>query len=103
MRTATIVSLICLAVALTGCGGSSGSVEFIAANSDSVLLDYSEKTPTDLITVSDTATQECQIFHRSTAVLESLNKRGEGKIRATYLCKSSIQSVDAGSGLRHRQ
>jgi hypothetical protein len=113
MRTATIVSLICMAGALSGCGifGSSGggkSVEFVASNPESVLLDFAAKPPGELAAANDTATQQCQIFSRRTAVLESLNVRGEGGvIRATYLCKNNIQSASAdtssGSALMHRQ
>ena len=43
MRTATIVSLICVAGALSGCGGVLRTwqiVEFVASNPDSVLLDF---------------------------------------------------------------
>ena len=41
---------------------------------------------------NDTATQQCQIFNRHTAVLESLNVREEGTIRATYLCRNGAMA-----------
>jgi hypothetical protein len=100
MRTPTFVSLICAAAVLSGCGVTNSvtgyfsspkpgqTVEFVASNSDSVLLDFSPKPAGELTFANDTATQQCQIFNRNTAVLESLNVRGDGGIiRATYLCK----------------
>lgn len=104
MRTAAIVSLICVAGALNGCGSNGGSVEFVASNPDSVLLDFSARPPGELVAANDTATQQCQIFSRRTAVLESLNTRGEGgKIRATYLCRDGTRTADASVDLKHRQ
>jgi hypothetical protein len=109
MRTATILTLICVAGALGACShGSGSSVEFVASNPDSVLLDFGAKPPGELTAANDTATQQCQIFNRRVAVLESLNVRGEGGvIRATYLCKNSTQSASAdtttNSSLMHRQ
>jgi hypothetical protein len=96
MRTATIVSLLCVAGALSGCGshyamnnaGPGQTVEFVAANADSVLLDFGARPPGELTAANDTAVRECQIFNRNTAVLESLNVRHDEKIRATYLCKN---------------
>ena len=96
MRTATIVSLICMAGALSGCGrsGPGHTVEFVASNPDSVLLDFGAKPTGELVAANDTATQQCQLFSTSkTAVLESLNVRDEGTIRATYLCKGPNQTV----------
>ena len=54
MRTATIVSLICVAGALSGCGQlvmsprPGSSVEFVASNPNSVLLDFRGKPPGEL-------------------------------------------------------
>ena len=95
MRTATIVSLFCVAGALSGCGGSwSGmssrpgrTVEFVASNPDSVLLDFHARPAGELTFANETATQQCQIFNRRQAALESLNVRTDNVIRATYLCK----------------
>ena len=44
----------------------------------SVLLDFPANPPGELTTANDTAVQQCQIFNRRTAVLESLNVRDEG-------------------------
>jgi hypothetical protein len=105
MRTATIASLVCMAAALSGCnaGGMSSSsgqgIAFVASNSDSVLLDLTARPPGDLAAANDTATQQCQIFSRRTAVLESLNTRSEGTIRATYLCKGGGPAM----AMLHRQ
>ena len=103
MRIATIVSLIFVAGSLSGCGSSSG-VEFVASNPDSVLLDFGAKTPGQLSAANDTATEQCQIFSRRTAVLESLNVRNDGVIRATYLCKGGAQTaLAAPEPMVHRQ
>lgn len=94
MRIAAGICLLVMAGALAGCESSSG-VEFVASNPDSVLLDFAAKPAGGLQTANDTATQQCQIFNRRTAVLESLNVRDEGMIRATYLCKSSTETAAA--------
>jgi hypothetical protein len=94
MRTAAMMCLILVAGALTGCGSSSG-VEFVASNPDSVLLDFNANPPGGLVTANDTATQQCQIFNRRTAVLESLNVRDTGVIRATYLCRNAVETASA--------
>jgi hypothetical protein len=106
MRTATIVTLLCMAGAVVGCSHS-GPVEFVSSNPDSVLLDFDAKPAGELSAANDTANQQCQIYSPRTAVLESLNTRGEGGvIRATYLCKGP-QTADAssssGAKLMHRQ
>ena len=104
MRTATIISLIC-AAALGGCA-QGHSVEFVASNPDSVLLDFAAKPPGELVAANETATQQCQIFSPRTAVLESLNTRGEGgMIRATYLCKGPVMAsaTQSNTTLQHRQ
>ena len=108
MRTATIVSLICVAAALSGCGWGGHNVEFVASNPDSVLLDIPARPPGELVVANDTATEQCHIFSPRTAVLESLNTRGEGgMIRATYLCKGGVEASNAtvrsGTSLQHRQ
>jgi hypothetical protein len=111
MRSASILSMICLAGALSGCsaGGMYSSrapgtsVEFVASNTDSVLLDFAAKPPGELAAANDTATQQCQIFSRNIAVLESLNVRNEGTIRATYLCKNTTQTASAAPEMRRRE
>jgi len=106
MRTTAMMCLIVVAGTLTGCGGSGNGVEFVASNPDSVLLDFDAKPPGGLVTANDTAIQQCQIFNRRTAVLESLNVRDEGVIRATYLCRNSVETASATpapAGVKRRQ
>jgi hypothetical protein len=92
-----------MAGALAGCQSGNG-VEFVASNPDSVLLDFSANPPGALATANDTAVQQCQIFNRRTAVLESLNVRDEGVIRATYLCRNGIATAAAApADVRRRQ
>lgn len=98
MRVATIVGLFCVAGALSGCGAvinmpmfrsdvPGRTVEFVSSNADSVLLDFGARPPGELSPADAIATAQCQIFNRRTAVLESLNSRSDGLIRATFLCK----------------
>jgi hypothetical protein len=102
MRIAAIVSLLCAAGALSACGtpGPGQTVSFVASNTDSVLVDFSAQPPGELSFANQTAAEQCQIFARDTAVLESLNVRREGRVRATYLCKSTTRTADVG---RRRQ
>ena len=102
MRIATIAGLLCAAGALGGCGANVSvfspstwfaagakpgqTVEFVSSNPDSVLLDFRARPPGELAFAGDTATQQCHMFHRGDALLESLNVRSEGTVRATYLC-----------------
>jgi len=93
MRIATLIGLVCMAGALSGCGmcrtasGSGTSVEFVASNPDSVLLDFRARPPGELTAANATADQQCQLFNRPGAVLESLNVRDEGVIRGAYRCR----------------
>jgi hypothetical protein len=104
MRIAAVVGLIVVAGALSGCAGSAGhSVEFVASNSDSVLLDFNARSPGELSYANETAAQQCQIFARPVAVLESLNVRREGTIRATYLCKGPTRTASVSNETRLRQ
>jgi hypothetical protein len=103
MRTTARICLMLMAGALAGCQSSNG-IEFVASNPDSVLLDIPANPPGALTTATDTATQQCQIFNRRTAVLESLNVRDEGVIRATYLCRNTIETASAAPvDVRRRQ
>ena len=104
MRTTTIVSLICIAGAVAGCNTQPGhSVEFVASNPDSVLLDFQARPPGELPFANDAATQQCQLFSRRSAVLESLNVRDDSMVRATYLCRGGTQSAEAVINTRRRQ
>ena len=95
MKPATLMRLICLAGVLTGCttvknlvtSKPGSSVEFVAANTTSVLADYDVNRPDDLQYATAMAKEKCGLFGRSTAALESLNPRGDGKMRATYICQ----------------
>ena len=103
MRLVTLMSLICMAGALGGCVQGPGSgIDFVASNTDSVLLDFAASPPGQLANANDAAVQQCQLFHRSTAVLESLNTRGDNTIRATYLCRGGM-IADISTSVRHRQ
>jgi len=104
MRTTAAICLMLMAGALAGCGSNNG-VQFVASNPDSVLLDFPANPPGSLPAANDTATQQCQIFNRRTAVLESLNVRDEGVIRATYLCRNSVETTSMAPDvvMRRRQ
>jgi hypothetical protein len=108
MRIANIVSLVSLAGVLSGCGwfqssSPGSSVQFVASNPSSVLLDFAATPPGEMVFANDTATRQCQIFSRRSAVLESLNVRNDGVIRATYLCKNSSDMTEQRSTQFRRQ
>ena len=90
MKAATLAILCGMTAALGGCGrgdAPGSTVDFIASNPDSVLLDFGAIPPGEMTYANETAAQQCGIFHRNAAVLESLNTRSDGRIRATYVCK----------------
>jgi hypothetical protein len=98
MKAANILSVGLMAVALTGCGAVNYasnvvsprpgySVEFVSANNSSVLVDYGNRPANELQYATAMAKDKCAIFDKPTAVLESLNPRGDGETRATYICK----------------
>jgi hypothetical protein len=97
-----LVVLVGVAVAASGCsrvktagGYVSGifthkpgySVEFIAGNSYSVLIDYARGSDTELQEATKLATNRCELFGRASAVLESINPRSDDKARASFLCQ----------------
>lgn len=95
MRIATVVGLFCVAGALTGCStfnsmfssAKPGStVEFVSSNADTVLLDFGARPAGEVTYAGQVAAQQCKLFGRGGAALESLTVRTEGTIRATYLC-----------------
>jgi hypothetical protein len=94
MRAAAIVSFVCMAGALAGCGAgemystsmSGNTIGFVSSSPDAVILDFSARPPGGMTIADTTATQQCQIFNRNRAVRESMNTRTEGVIRARYIC-----------------
>jgi hypothetical protein len=93
MRIATLIGLACMAGTLIGCASMRSSspgrsVDFVASNPDSVLLDFAARPEGELTVANATADQQCQLFHRSGATLESLNVRDAGIIRGTYRCRN---------------
>jgi hypothetical protein len=97
MKPVTFVILFGAAGVLTACSGLQNlglgkpkpgqSVEFIAGNPSSVLIDYDTSPPGELQYATSMAIEKCKIFDRSTAVLAGLNTRDDGRMRAEYTCK----------------
>jgi hypothetical protein len=95
MRAAIGLTLMaCAALASAGCStsnpfnrGSGHSTEFIAGNASSVLIDYAHGSDSELDAAHTLAVNRCTLFGRSAAVLDSINPRGEGKDRASFLCQ----------------
>ncbi len=91
MTRVTAVTLFgCMTAVITGCSGMPGrgsGVEFIAANSSTVLVDYNRNNDAELDAARQIAIGKCALFGGRTAVLESVNARGEGLGRATFLCQ----------------
>jgi hypothetical protein len=63
------------------------SVEFVSASSASVLVDFGVKPAGEQEFADKMAAGKCAVFGKKTAELESLNPRGEDRLRGTYLCK----------------
>ena len=57
----------------------------------------------ELAFANETAMRQCQLFNRTTAVLESLNVRRRGVIRATYLCRDNLASATTSRTFRRRR
>jgi hypothetical protein len=93
MRAAAVMMFGATALLAAGCnqyGGMAGgasSVEFVAANSSTVLIDYARGNTADGDAAKQMAVEKCALFGGRTAVLESLNIRGDGKERAAFLCQ----------------
>ncbi len=63
------------------------STEFIAGNSDNVLIDFAHGSDQELDAAHTLAVNRCALFGRTGAKLESINPRDEGRDRASYLCQ----------------
>jgi hypothetical protein len=63
------------------------STEFIAGNPNNVLIDYAQGSDQELDAARKLADNRCALFGRNHAVLESVDVRGDGKDRATFLCQ----------------
>jgi hypothetical protein len=68
--------------------GGGYSVDFIAGNPTSVLIDFAHGSDQELGAAHTMAVNRCGLFGRDGgAVLDSINPRGDGIDRASYLCQ----------------
>lgn len=64
------------------------SLEFVAGNPSSVLIDFAHGSDRELDAAHTMAVNRCALFGRNGgAVLDSINPRGDGVDRAAYLCQ----------------
>lgn len=63
------------------------TVEFVAGNTSSVLIDYDSRRSGELKYADAMGKDKCVLFGKSSAVLESINPRGDDRMRASYLCQ----------------
>ncbi len=64
------------------------SVEFVAGNPTSVLIDFAHGSDQELAGAHTMAVNRCALFGRTGgAVLDSINPRGDGVDRASFLCQ----------------
>lgn len=63
------------------------SVEFIAGNPTSVLIDFAHGSDQELDAARTLAVNRCTLFGRNNALLDSINPRSNGMDRASYLCQ----------------
>lgn len=90
IRAAAVMMFGATALLAAGCaqqGGTGSTVEFVAANSSTVIIDYARGSTGDVDLAKQMAVEKCALFGGRTAVLESLNVRGDGKERASFLCQ----------------
>ncbi|MGE0417408.1 MAG: hypothetical protein AB7O80_11420 [Acetobacteraceae bacterium] len=84
------VALLAACDARTGAGTAPGSsVEFVAANSSTVIVDFARGAESEIDVAKQLATEKCKLFGGNGVVLESLNVVANGKERATFLCRQS--------------
>ncbi len=93
-RAIGTLAVATIVLASAGCGmknpfnHSPGySIEFIAGNSSGVLVDYAHGSDQELDAAHTLAVNRCTLFGKSSAVLESVNPRTDGKDRASYICQ----------------
>jgi hypothetical protein len=89
-----VVLLGCTVTLLAGCDARTGvgstpgsSVEFVAANSSTVIVDYARGVNSELDIARQVATDKCRLFGGTSAVLESLNTTASNTERASFLCR----------------
>ncbi len=95
MRGAFRLTLMtCAALAVASCGiidlrphNPGYSIEFIAGNPTSVLIDFAHGSDQELDAAHTLAVNRCTLFGGSAAVLDSINPRSGGKDRASFLCQ----------------
>lgn len=94
MRGAMRLTLVATtALACASCGTaifndrSGHSAEFVAGNASGVLIDFAHGSDQELDAARNLAINRCTLFGRNDATLESINPRGDGKDRASYICK----------------
>jgi hypothetical protein len=64
------------------------SVEFVAGNPTSVLIDFAHGSDQELDVAHTLAVNRCALFGRAGgAVLDSINPRSDGVDRASFLCQ----------------
>ena len=94
MRAAIgLTFMVCAALASAGCTVTNPfnrtpgqSTEFIAGNANNVLIDYAHGSDAELDAAHTLAVNRCTLFGRNAAVLDSINPRGDGKDRASFMC-----------------
>jgi hypothetical protein len=64
------------------------SIEFVAGNPTSVLIDFAHGSDQELDAAHTLAVNRCALFGRAGgAVLDSINPRSDGVDRASFLCQ----------------
>ena len=63
------------------------SVEFVSGTSAAVQIDFNNKSAGELNYANVMGKDKCAIFGKSSAVLQSIDPRGDNRMRASYLCQ----------------
>ena len=91
-RSVAALALACMLPLMAGCDTQSGlgsgpGIQFIAANSSTVIVDMTPNSAPELEQARAMATQKCVLFGNTSAVLESLNVIASNRERASFLCR----------------
>ena len=63
------------------------TAEFVSGSASSVLIDFSNSPAGELKYAEAMANDNCAIFGKSSARLESINPRSDDKMRSSYICQ----------------
>lgn len=86
-RSVAALALVFIVPLMAGCDTQSGPIQFVAANSSTVIIDMVPGSEANIEQARALAAQKCTLFGGTGAVLESLNVIASNRERASFLCR----------------